>query len=377
MSRKGENIRKRKDGRWEGRYTEHTADGRKVRSIYAHSYTEARRKLTAAKAAYLQSAENGKAAFTAAERTVTVEKAAAAWLAEVRVTKKYSTYMKYLSVYESHIQKELGKTRIVQFSSDCVKKALKSDHSDSIRKSIYCVLNHILSYSSIHYHTPMFPLKQEISPKKREPVKILNSSEQKKLLCFLYQNMDPAKLGILICLSTGLRLGEISSLKWSDIDLENGMLRVNRTVSRCRTEQGSKKTMLMETAPKTACSRREIPIPDALLQQLSLFRQSRGEYLVNGEKPMDPRTYQNKFKSYLKEAGIENTHFHVLRHTFATNCISSGADVKSVSEMLGHASVRITLDRYVHPAMETKRAYLNSLSSIYGQYAGQTVPNDL
>ena len=103
---------------------------------------------------------------------------------------------------------------------------------------------------------------------------------------------------------------------------------------------------------------------------LMKFR-GKGIYVINGTSPMDPRTYQNKFQFYLREAGVKSTHFHTLRHTFATNCINNGADAKSVSELLGHANVNITLNRYVHPAMDVKRGVLDSLTSIYGQKMGQ------
>lgn len=94
--------------------------------------------------------------------------------------------------------------------------------------------------------------------------------------------------------------------------------------------------------------------------------------MINGSRPMEPRTYQNKFQRYLQDAGISRKNFHILRHTFATNCINNGADVKSLSEILGHSDVKITLNRYVHPTIETKRRHMNSLSAIYGQYVGQT-----
>lgn len=174
----------------------------------------------------------------------------------------------------------------------------------------------------------------------------------------------------------GLRLGEVCALKWEDIDMRCRTLHVNRTVQRLRTDtacdessdstlSAKKKTILYVTAPKTSNSIREIPIPDFIFQRLSAFHDNITDddsYILCGKVPMEPRRYQYRFRSYMKQAGIEYTHFHALRHTFATNCISSGADAKSVSEILGHSNVNITLNRYVHPNMETKRSAINSIS---------------
>lgn len=370
MSRRGENIRKRSDGRWEGRYTEHLSGKSKTHSVYARSYTAVREKLIAAKAAAGTKKEDRQELLEKIPAQITFHEAAEGWLEEIKKTKKYSTYVKYRGIYEKHIHKSFGSLPISDINSDILAKQMEIGISDSLCKSIYCVFHHIIAFASVQYQTPEIHLRRYVVHTKVIPAKILTISEQRKLILFLHQDMDRSKLGILICLSTGLRLGEICALKWSDIDMEAKILHVGRTVSRVALENAQTKTALLETAPKTACSRREIPISDSLSQILQRF-QNQDTYLLNKKKPMDPRTYQNRFKSYLEAAGIEDTHFHVLRHTFATNCISNGADVKSVSEMLGHSDVKITLNRYVHPTVETKRSHMNTLSSIYGQYMGQ------
>ena len=188
---------------------------------------------------------------------------------------------------------------------------------------------------------------------------------------FLHKDMDISKAGIFLCLSTGLRLGEICSLKWGDIDSERGLLRVSRTVQRIKSKEGPAKTILLETAPKSVFSNREIPIPDTLLSLLMPFRRAEQEYVLCTNRPMEPRTYQNHFKKYLGDIKVPDYNFHTLRHTFATNCIDRGMDIKSLSEILGHSNVQITLDRYVHPSMDMKRKYINALSADYGQLCGQ------
>ena len=242
--------------------------------------------------------------------------------------------------------------------------------SDSLSKSIYCVLNQILEYCNIRCHTD---IRLAVRPKARtvaKPVKRLAQSEQTRLLREIYKDMDSSKFGILLCLSTGLRLGEICSLKWSDIDLNGKLLYVNRTVQRIAVDNHDTKTILLEDTPKSMFSKREIPLPNSIIPYLSAFRQSEG-YVISGRGPTEPRTYQYRFQKLLSDAGIGKHNFHVIRHTFATNCIDSGADIKSLSEILGHSSVNITLNRYVHPTIDTKRRHLNNLSLVYGQYAGQ------
>ena len=206
---------------------------------------------------------------------------------------------------------------------------------------------------------------------KSHSIEILNRTEQAKLMQFLHENMDISKAGIVLCLSTGLRLGEICSLKWGDIDQERKLLHVNRTVQRIKSKEGPAKTILLETAPKSVFSNREIPMPDVLLSLLMTFKKTGQEYILCTDKPMEPRTYQYQFKRYLIETKIPAYNFHILRHTFATNCIDNGMDVKCLSEILGHSNVQITLDRYIHPSMDTKRKYINALSDDYGQLCGQ------
>ena len=364
MARKGENIRKRKDGRWEGRYVTKEDNVSKIRSVYAPTYAEAKIKLAKART------EQPVTTVTN-EIELTVNEAAWNWLEEVHKTKKPSTYNKYKTTYQHYIQEKIGEEQIEKVDSEMLEKIYQSAATESSKKSIRCVLNQIFSYAQIQYKIPVILMQKIKSQKETMPIKVFNTSEQAKLVQYLYQDMDIHKFGVLLCLHTGLRLGEICSLKWEDVDFSTKSLHVKRTVQRLPQEAGEKKTILVEDTPKTSCSMREIPVSEQIYELLLKFRSSEAGYIFNKNKPLDPRTYQYKFKQYLCKAGVEHHGFHTLRHTFATNCISSGADVKSVSELLGHSDVRITLNRYVHPSMEVKRNHLNQLDSIYGQYRGQ------
>lgn len=378
MSRRGENIRKRSDGRWEGRYMIYSSDGhKKYRSVYSHTYKGVKQKLMQFKAntVIMQTSQSE---TDADKQSVTIDDLSQQWLAYVLNHRKYSTYRKYAGIYEKYIQKSFGDIMTEELRPDMIASALSKDLSASLYQSIYCVFNRILNYGSQYYGTDKIHLVPVLTRNSAKPIGTLNIYEQKKLVDYLLKDTDLYKTGILICLFMGLRLGEICALKWEDIDLQNRILHINRTVQRldCVNTESTNKTILFEGPPKTIHSIREIPVPEFLYDILLSYSNSpcKGIYFLNSTTPMDPRTYQYKFQSILKKAGIESTHFHALRHTFATNCINSGADAKSVSEILGHANVNITLNRYVHPDMDTKR---NILNSIYSKHSENTEPQIL
>lgn len=371
MARKGENIRKRKDGRWEGRYQVTENGISKTKSVYANSYREVKVKRIK-KISQLESSLLLQSQTTDAVKELILNKVATEWLNETRENYKKSTYVKYKNIYEEHIQPVFGSNNILDLKNEYIMEHLNQTLSQSITKSIYTVLNHIYAFAIDKYHIEEKQFKRTSSRNKNSPIDTLDVSEQAKLLRYLSQDTDKYKLGIYICLSTGLRLGEVCALKWCDIDMEFKLLHVNQTVQRLSAENGTSKTILLETSPKSFHSKREIPLSNQLYELLQEFKSS-DIYILNGNKPMEPRTMQYKYKKYLQELEIRKTNFHTLRHTFATNCIQNGADIKSVSELLGHSDVKITLNRYVHPSLDTKRSYLNSLSTIYGQISGQKI----
>lgn len=372
MSRRGENIRKRKDGRWEGRYyTQEPQTGfRSIHSVYARSYGEVKEKLSAAKlSAKNVFKEQGR------QGDICLHTVAEEWLIIIKNEKKYSTYIKYRTVYEKYIRDKAGGVLFSELNTEVLagifQKEDQTTLSNSLQNSISCVLNQILHHAALYHH---FTTIQYTHPRRRRENKtaeILSFDEQKRLFQYLYNEMDIYKLGIIICLSTGLRLGEICSLKWNDINLEEKIMHVNTTVQRMPVDGRDSKTALLEGEPKSIFSKREIPISDELAGLMHVYYRTAGEYVVNKNSPMEPRTYQNKFQGYLRSAGVKKTNFHTLRHTFATNCINGGVDIKSLSEILGHSDVKITLNRYVHPTVEIKRRHMNSLASIYGQFLGQ------
>lgn len=381
MARHGENIRKRTDGRWEGRYPVYNAKkGRNIyRSIYGSTYEEVRVKLAVYRNRNTKGSEveekgkHGISEMVSAFSKIRFGDIAEKWLTEVQRTKKPSTYVKYNLIYRNHLKTIFHDAYLSEITEALVSEKISDHLTDSIRKSVYCVLNQILKFASQAYAFVAPELKRSpvlFSDSKKKSIKVLSRKEQEKLFATLHKEMDQFKIAVALCLYTGLRLGELCALKWTDIDFQNRLLTVNRTVQRLYTDGYRTKTILVETAPKSESSRREIPLSNEILELFSLF-QDRIGYVFGGSKPMEPRTMQNHFKKILKEANLDNRNFHTLRHTFATNCAEGGTDVKSLSEILGHSDVQITLSRYVHPSLEAKRRYLDTLASFYGQIYGQ------
>jgi integrase len=311
----------------------------------------------------------------------TINEAAEEWLLAIRKVRKHSTYVRYLSIYRQRIKPVIGDCGIADISQIMITQCLGlyGDNSPGPTAShVYATINilrQILTHADPSVNVEGL-LSGIIKPKPcQKPIVVFTSEEQERLIRILKNHPDPYKTGILIFLMTGCRLGEICALRTEDLSTESGTMHIHATVQRIRRPENLKeerqqgdttKTILMVTAPKTQCSDRITPVPDRLL----LFLEEhplRGEYVVNNEKLMEPRTYENKFASYQKLAQIRPKNFHTLRHTFATNCIAGGMDPKVLSEILGHSNVSITLNRYVHPSAEMKKKQLNHVfDNIYG-----------
>lgn len=377
MARKGENIRKRKDGRWEGRITVKCDNGEKrVYSLYGNSYQgvkekvyDARKNMTGNVA--ILNSNTAKKMKREETQNMSWDLPAKEWLEGVKKTKKHSTFIKYRNIYQNYIEMyfktySLDKKIEPSMIEDIFEKSI--DHSNSLKKSIRSVLSSVFSYAAEKYKLDVPDLKKRTYKKESGNIQVLSETEQLRLSNYLMEHMDHKLLGILICITTGIRLGEICSLKWSDVDFAAGILRINTTVQRISVEGNDARTRLVETAPKTSCSEREIPLPDLVSNLLRQYY-CESRYIINREAPMEPRTYQNIWKKCQKAAGISYKNFHTLRHTFATNCVARGIDVKSLSEILGHSDVKTTLNRYVHPSIATKRDHINS-ACVYFLHTG-------
>ena len=180
--------------------------------------------------------------------------------------------------------------------------------------------------------------------------------------------MDRYKFGVLLSLYTGIRIGELCALQWEDFCISQSTLRIRKTMQ-CIQDLGNgsiSKTKIVITEPKSQCSVRDIPLPSFIIDIAIPFISNSKSYILTGnDRYIEPRTMQNRFKRYVKESGIDDANFHALRHTFATRCVEVGFEIKSLSEVLGHANVNITLNRYVHSSFELKHSNMNKLASQY------------
>ena len=294
---------------------------------------------------------------------------------------KESSYAHYVELAENYIEPYVGKLLFEELDNNTAVKYVsqlktngktsgKGGLSDKTIRDVCSLLKSVYNLASENGKCPSdirFP-RFAIAKSSRTKSQILTSEHQKQLEAYLMNNRCPENLGIMLCLYTGMRIGEICALKWSDVDLDSCLINVNKTVLRIRNTQvrgKQPKTVIVTGTPKTESSQRTIPMPKVIGELLKTEgKHLSGDYYVAtcSTRLMEPRRYYEKYKTILRKCGItRNYTFHALRHTYATRCIESGIDPKVVSELLGHSSVTITLNRYVHPTMEMKKRCVERL----------------
>lgn len=379
MPRKGENIRKRKDGRWEGRYIKmHDINGKAIYgSVYAKTYLDVKRKLIEMNKMALDNALPSK------QQTVAFREVLYLWLENNRIKLKPQTYADYKYMIESHILPIVGSISVKKIDANYINAFLlnkskngrldgKGGLSASYIKKICFIFTAAIDYAvKEKYCDPLYG--DIVRPQKRKhELEVLSVPEQLKLENYIMIDFDDRKLGVLLSLYAGLRIGEVCGLRWCDIDFETQTIHIRHTVERIKNidaDINESKTKLILCDTKTFSSNRIIPIPPKLLCVLEQQRKKGNAFLLKGGayEYTDPRTYQYSFRNYLVDCKMRTINYHALRHTFATRCIESGMDIKSLSELLGHSSVNITLNTYVHSSLEHKRNQLATMSNYCGQ----------
>ena len=302
------------------------------------------------------------------------------WLCEwlinyVKVASKQRTYEGYKAIAELHIVPKLGEYELSEITPLIVQKfiteLMESGNrrtgkglSPNFVKSIISVLQNSLRTAHILGLIPEYTANKIKRPKIVEKqVECFSLSEQKAIEKNVLESKKPKLKGIIICLYTGLRIGELLALTWDDIDFQKASLSVTKT---CHDGYVDGKRCVIVDTPKTETSRRVIPLSKSIIDILKTMKKEKSCNCVISEKgkPVFLRSYQRTFELLLKRLGIAHKGFHALRHTFATRAIECGMDVKTLSEILGHKNAAITLNRYAHSLWEHKSEMMNKLGDL-------------
>lgn len=376
MARQGENIYQRKSGKWEGKYIKERVNGRiRYGYVSGNSYDDVLRKKQRAVKAY---ADSMKKESNGAEQLL-FSNVASEWIREKEPLLKQSTICRYrnnlnlhlLPVYGDRLVTDITKDEVDAFAARLCASGGKNGKglSGNTAKSIVSVLKTVVEYARDYRRAPVANLNGISIKNPGKPIRVFSRNEQKMLEDYLHANMDHSNdlIGIMLCLYTGIRLGELCALHWEDVLFDEGELYIHATMLRVQTpDNPDHKTKVITTMPKSGSSLRRIPLPPNMYDLLSEMKGPSGTYFLTRHKNMfiEPRIMESHFKAVIGAIGIADANFHALRHTFATRCIELGFDVKCLSEILGHSSVRITMDRYVHPTKETKQKNMDKLADL-------------
>lgn len=287
---------------------------------------------------------------------------------------KISSLSTYARTYDAKIRNSLGDVEIETINEAVISNflimLLSTNLSRRYIKNISVLLFCIIGYAKLKH--PQFTKLNGIQPLKfkmdKAKIVIFTEEEQRKIEQCILSDISSVNLGILLSLYTGIRNGELCALKLSDFDMELKTVNINYTLQRVKNtdENATSKTKIIIAEPKSKSSVRTIPIPEFFIPMLSkifLHKNKDNFFLtLSQHKFIEPRTLENIFKRMLESIYIPNKKFHVLRHTFANNMLDIGVDIKTLSEILGHSSVVITMNEYIHPSLENKAKQIDLLN---------------
>ena len=304
-------------------------------------------------------------------QTISFENVADQWLTLKKMQVKPSTFVKYQTIWEVHLKPSFGQYQLLEISEEAVMTFFLDQMektSGSLLQTMRYLLKAMLGYARHKYGQPTISFNYIKLPLAKMRTSTLSHDEEVRLDEYCFSHCNDTSIGILLGLYGGLRIGEICGLKWADIDLEEGLIYVQRTIQRISDTSSTKKTQVVILDPKTPSSQRIVPLTDFMNQFLKKYQASQTDvvadhFLLSGsDVPLEPRTLQYRYHRICKKLDIQLT-FHGLRHSFATRCIEQQVDPKSLSEMLGHADVTTTLKRYVHSSLSFKKEQMAKIKS--------------
>jgi integrase len=293
------------------------------------------------------------------------------WKMDKKKYVKKSSYSAYMLLIENHLLPVFGDQYNIEESDvqTFVFQKLDEGLSQKSIKDILIVLKMILKFGAKHKLLEYYPFNIQFpTEREKHEIVVLSKANQKKIMTYVQGHFTFKNLGVYICLSTGIRIGEICALTWDDINTDTGIISVRQTIQRIYIMENNRKhTELVLDTPKTKNSIRDIPMTKDLLKMLKSIKKtenSRFFVLTNDAKPTEPQTYRNYYKKLMENLNIPELKFHGLRHSFATRCIESNCDYKTVSAILGHSNISTTLNLYVHPNLEQKKKCIDQMSKM-------------
>ena len=299
------------------------------------------------------------------------------WLDYQREHIKARTYSRYQGLITMHIVPTLGDKNINELGRREIQEFLtQQKKGGNIRNGeklsatstnmMLSILNLAFEYAfDMEYieENPCTRVRRTKSEQKK--IEAFTVEEQRAIEIEISYSDDRRLHGILLCLYTGLRIGELLGLTWNDIDLERGVIKIIKTVYREKDESGT--WQLCVDTPKTKASNRVIPLPEYITNMLRQdYKAARSPYVVENKKGerMSIRSYQYIFEKLTERTGVRKLNFHALRHTFATRAIECGMDIKTVADIMGHQNASITLNRYAHCMLDHKIEMMQKLTRI-------------
>ena len=289
------------------------------------------------------------------------------WLERyMKHTIKIRTYNRYKSICELHLIKDLGEYELDELKpnvlQDFLLKKIDDHYSTNTIKGIVSVLKQTLRLAiTLEFVDKEYCSNLKMPSSEEKEISVFTKKEQQVIESFCLNHKKRNYIGIVICLYTGIRLGELLALTWDDIDFNSNLLTINKTSYSAKVDG---KTQIIVDKPKTKKSNRVIPLPNQLVKLLKIIKkESNSKYVITTRNSgiVGNRSYQRTFKFILKKVNVPYRNFHSLRHTFATNAIELGMDVKTLAEILGHTNAMITLNRYSHSLLNYKIEMMNKL----------------
>lgn len=364
MARKGENIYKRKDGRYEGRYIKgYSTDGKaQFGYIYGRNYADVKERLVQYKANIRNNT-----------KTVSSTIKLGAWFDmwyDNQTHIKQSTKTIYQSYANKHLKPKLGNIQLKKMNKEMLQKFIDDLSMQLAPKTVRAIYSMVKLCLKAAYEKNLVSnffgnirLPKAVS----KEVRVFTKQEQKKLEQIIERENQDNDIGILICLYTGIRIGELCALRWENVNLDRKMITIDKTLYRVKDEIGSKATKVILSTPKSEKSVRDIPIPEFLAVKLAKLQKPEGFVINNNGKFIETAVYARRYKKLLELAGIEYIKPHSMRHNFAVRALELGVDIQTLSEILGHSNVSTTLNFYGHSLPEHKRSQMERIGQLFEQ----------